>query len=280
MSRRTAARTRFSSSASVKNAPCEQQPSSARPAMMPWQPLPKTHVQRDSSQVRSARIRCSASAGSGNSIHSRGKSRSTSRLRGSAGRPRASLDLRRHPAQRTPVTRSRRALPVKPCGWACSTSAPTPCICWWSTPTAGAHPWPAHSEKAVLRLAERSAPDGALTAAGRDGAGRGGGAGARRGRAAGRRTTCSPSPPPRCATPPTRPQVLAPGSRRDRRPPAGALRRGRGADDLPRGAPLVRLVGRAAAGARHRRRLAGDRGRHRRGARTCALSLPLGRRAG
>ena len=46
----------------------------------------------------------------------------------------------------------------------------------------------------------------------------------------------------------------------------GALRPGRGADDLPRRAPLVRLVGRTAAGARHRRRLAGDRGRHRRGA--------------
>jgi len=30
----------------------------------------------------------------------------------------------------------------------------------------GAHPWPAHSEKAVLRLAEQLGPDGALTAAG------------------------------------------------------------------------------------------------------------------
>ena len=30
----------------------------------------------------------------------------------------------------------------------------------------GAHPWPAHSEKAVLRLAEQLGPDGALTASG------------------------------------------------------------------------------------------------------------------
>lgn len=32
----------------------------------------------------------------------------------------------------------------------------------------GAHPWPAHSEKTVLRLAERIGPDGALTAAGEE----------------------------------------------------------------------------------------------------------------
>ncbi len=32
----------------------------------------------------------------------------------------------------------------------------------------GAHPWPAHSEKAVLRLAEQIGPDGALTTAGAD----------------------------------------------------------------------------------------------------------------
>ncbi|SCL40454.1 Ppx/GppA phosphatase [Micromonospora pallida] len=32
----------------------------------------------------------------------------------------------------------------------------------------GAHPWPAHSEKAVLRLAEQIGPDGALTRAGAD----------------------------------------------------------------------------------------------------------------
>lgn len=32
----------------------------------------------------------------------------------------------------------------------------------------GAHPWPAHSKKAVLRLAEQIGPDGALTTAGAD----------------------------------------------------------------------------------------------------------------
>jgi len=32
----------------------------------------------------------------------------------------------------------------------------------------GAHPWPAHSEKSMLRLAERIGPDGALTEAGAD----------------------------------------------------------------------------------------------------------------
>ena len=30
----------------------------------------------------------------------------------------------------------------------------------------GAHPWPAHSEKVVLRLAEQIGPDGALTVGG------------------------------------------------------------------------------------------------------------------
>ncbi|MFD0786416.1 Ppx/GppA phosphatase family protein, partial [Micromonospora azadirachtae] len=32
----------------------------------------------------------------------------------------------------------------------------------------GAHPWPAHSEKVVLRLAEQIGPDGALTEVGSD----------------------------------------------------------------------------------------------------------------
>ena len=52
---------------------------------------------------------------------------------------------------------------------------------------------------------------------------------------------------------------------------AGALRRGRVAADLPRRPPLVRVVQRPAAGARHRRRLPGARRRAGRGA---------GRRAG
>ena len=40
VSRRAARRTRFSSSASVKNAPCVQHPSSPRPSTIPWQPRP------------------------------------------------------------------------------------------------------------------------------------------------------------------------------------------------------------------------------------------------
>ena len=56
------------------------------------------------------------------------------------------------------------------------------------------------------------------------------------------------------------------GARRRRRRPAGAARRGRGAADLPGGAPVVRLERRPAAVPRHRRRLARARGRHRRGA--------------
>jgi hypothetical protein len=46
----------------------------ARPAWMPWQPLPKTQFQREVSQVRSQRKTCSSSAGSGNSTHARAKS--------------------------------------------------------------------------------------------------------------------------------------------------------------------------------------------------------------
>ena len=59
---------------SEKWAPSVQHPSSARPAWMPWQPLPKMQLQREVSQVRSHRKTCSSSAGSGNSTHARGKS--------------------------------------------------------------------------------------------------------------------------------------------------------------------------------------------------------------
>lgn len=45
---------------------------------MPWQPLPKMHVHRDVSQVRSQRKTCSSSAGSGNSTQARAKSRPVS----------------------------------------------------------------------------------------------------------------------------------------------------------------------------------------------------------
>ena len=63
----------------------------------------------------------------------------------------------------------------------------------------------------------------------------------------------------------------------------GAVGRGRGAADLPRRTPLVRLVGRPAGGLRHRRRVAGDRRRRRRGARRrlvdAAGRRPAGARA-
>ena len=75
VSRATCSATRFSSSSSEKCAPSVQQPSSARPAWMPWQPLPKMQVQREVSQVRSQRKTCSSSAGSGNSTQARAKSR-------------------------------------------------------------------------------------------------------------------------------------------------------------------------------------------------------------
>ncbi len=67
VSRATCPATRFSSSSSEKWAPSEQHPSSARPAWMPWQPLPKMQFQREVSHVRSQRKTCSSSAGSGNS---------------------------------------------------------------------------------------------------------------------------------------------------------------------------------------------------------------------
>ena len=57
-----------------------------------------------------------------------------------------------------------------------------------------------------------------------------------------------------------------PRPRADRRAHRRALRRGRGPADVPRRTPLVRLVRRPAGGLRHRRRLARDRRRCRRGA--------------
>ncbi len=73
--RATCSATRCSSSSSEKCAPSVQQPSSARPASMPLQPLPKMHVQREVSQVRSQRKTCSSSAGSGKVTQARAKSR-------------------------------------------------------------------------------------------------------------------------------------------------------------------------------------------------------------
>ena len=129
----------------------------------------------------------------------------------------------------------------------------------------GARPLPAHSHKADLRLAQLLDDDGAIGPEGvdrlvarrprRDGGRRGQGRGGpaavrhlRRPRGQQRR----PGPRPRQGG--------------DRRRPAGPHRRRGGPADLPRRPPLVRLVGGQAAGPRHRRRLPGDRVRHRRGA--------------
>ena len=139
----------------------------------------------------------------------------------------------------------------------------------------GAAPLPAFSYKQPLRLAEHLDESGAVSEAGidaltrvlprgRDGR-RGQGlrgharlrhlGGARRGQLRRR-------PGPR--------------QRRDRGRPVGAVGGGRGAADLPRRTPLVRLVGRPAGGLRHRRRLAGDRRRLPTRRPTSAWSLPLG----
>ena len=72
-------------------------------------------------------------------------------------------------------------------------------------------------------------------------------------------------------------EVLARVRDGDRRRAEGADRHRRGAADLPRRPPLVRLVGGQAAGARHRRRLAGARDGRGRGARLRAVGA-AGRR--
>ena len=65
----------------------------------------------------------------------------------------------------------------------------------------------------------------------------------------------------------------------DRRPHPGAVRRERGQAHLPRRPPLVRLVIGAAAGRRHRRRLARDRGRPGRGSRGRGVAAARSRTA-
>ena len=212
-----------------------------------------------------------SSAGSVNSSHSRGKSRSTSRLRGSSG-----SSTETEISIGTAYVRRGAPLRLGACDWVCSTSGPTPCICWWSTPTTARTRGRRTRRRPSCGWPSASAP-----------------------------TASSPRPAPtRCARPRAkardaaatlrdrgpagvrhlggarRVELLrgaAPGARGDRGRPAGALRRGRGDHDVPRRAAVVRLVGRAAAGPRHRRRLAGDRRRHRRGARPRAVAA-AGRR--
>ena len=129
----------------------------------------------------------------------------------------------------------------------------------------GARPLPAYSDKSELRLAEHLTDDGRIDDAGRDRlvecvrhalevaedrAPR----------------TCWRSPPRRCVTRRTARRCSA-AVRDETGVDLEVLDRGRrGAADLPRRPPLVRLVVGPAAGDGHRRWVAGDGGRHRRGA--------------
>ncbi len=248
------------------------------------------HVHRDSSQVRSARIRCSASAGSMNSIHSRG---SRAEPRGCAGRRVVDLDLQQREfvaaqgaaghrnSSRTPQPSTRRRAhahglaPVvrarlQRIGLSDATRCPRrrlqhrppargrrpprgptrgrrtrrrPCCAWPSrsartagSRTRGPTRWSARSPRPAK-------PRPSTTA-----------------------TSCWPSRPRRCATRRNSAEVLERVREETGVDLQRAVRRGRGPADVPGRTPVVRLVGRAAAGARHRRRLARTRGRHRRGA--------------
>src|SRR6478672_5982755 len=102
-------------------------------------------VQREHNQVRSARIRCDSSPGSLNSIHSRGKSRETSRCGTCRGYETNSvppmrlgvLDVGSNTVHLLVVDAHR-----------------------------GAHPTPMHDDRSVLRLAEHVGEDGMLSKAG------------------------------------------------------------------------------------------------------------------
>ena len=115
--------------------------------MTPWQPRPKMHVQREQSQVRSARIDVLGVGGVGEL---------DPLAREIEGRP-----LRLQPAvgwvlDAAPVEQYETATRVgRYAARVSSTSARTPCTCWWSTPTAVRQPTPQLSHKTELRLAER-----------------------------------------------------------------------------------------------------------------------------
>src|SRR5438067_4822546 len=112
-------------------------------------------VHREHSQVRSARTTCSVSAGSTNSIHSRGKSRGTSRA-GTA----PSLRDRRDRPHECPTLRPMR-LGVLDVG---SNTVHLLVV----DAHRGAQPTPQHSDKAELRLAENLDKHGNLTPRGAD----------------------------------------------------------------------------------------------------------------
>ena len=231
---------------------------------MPWQPSPKMQVQDEVSQVRSQRNRCGllgvlvlglrrstrrrsrarAEPGRANSIQVRGMSSETSGTAPAYG-----------PLSLAFATMRLGVLDIG--------SNTVHLLVVDAHP--GAHPLPAYSHKVALRLAEYL-EDGRIGAAGatalaeiiQD-------APARSPRTRACRTS-SPLPPARSARRPTARQVLDDIRTQTGVAAAGAVRPGRGPADLPRRTPLVRLVQRAPARARHRRRLAGDRRRPGRGA--------------
>src|SRR5690348_6975720 len=123
--------------------------------MVPWQPRPKMHVQREHNHVRSARIRCSSSAGSRNSIHSRGKSRETSR-----GGTSSSVREKPVSSPQWPIVRLVR-LGVLDVG---SNTVHLLVV----DAHRGAQPLPQRSLKSTLRLAENLDKHGHLTSEGAD----------------------------------------------------------------------------------------------------------------
>ena len=109
----------------------------------------------------------------------------------------------------------------------------------------GAAPLPAFSYKQPLRLAEHLDEHGAVSPSGIDALTDVHRAGAGRRRGQGLRGHARRSRPRRCATPSTPTRCSTTSSDRTGVGDRGALRRGRGAADLPRRTPLVRLVRRA-----------------------------------
>ncbi len=251
------------------------------PAWMPWQPLPKMQVQREVSQVRSQRKTCSSSAGSGNSTHARAKSRPFSSATsssvvagGSAGFVRGaipSVDVavvrrRREPLARSASVRQRAvAFASMRLGVLDVGSNTVHLLVVDAHP--GARPLPAYSHKAELRLAELlddGRRDRPATGVDRLVAVVAGGAAGRRGQGRRGRAAVRHLRGPRGRA--TREEVLA----RVRDETGVELQVLTGEDE----ARLTFLAARRwfgwsagqAAGPRHRRRLAGDRLRHRRGA--------------